>query len=340
VVLFFEYLLDEFYDSHLILNTNRASSYRLYAPIYGSFKDGKTIITEVWSSQISEAMPDVVGAEVMQINGVDFQVAIDNFPTRCSDKQAPEVREWIGNKVLAGRYNEPRKLTLKLRTGRVVDWWDMNTVAYRANDRLLTTKRTGNLGVIRLLNSLGKNELINAFDQALEELWDTEGLVLDLRNTVDGGNTYVARGIMGRFITEAQPYQRHWTRERYDGGPAVERSWVEYVSPRGETYTKPVVVLVGRWTGSMGEGTAIGMDGMGRAEIVGTEMERLAGEVDGFSFKHQSYGYRISWAKLFHIDGTPREAYVPKNYVRQTTRLRDEILEAGLELLKKKVAEE
>ena len=33
VVLFFENLLNEFCDSHLILNTNVNSSYRLYSPI-------------------------------------------------------------------------------------------------------------------------------------------------------------------------------------------------------------------------------------------------------------------------------------------------------------------
>lgn len=48
LVLFFEYLLDEFYDSHLILNTNRNSSFRLYSPIYVTIKNGKTIVSNVW----------------------------------------------------------------------------------------------------------------------------------------------------------------------------------------------------------------------------------------------------------------------------------------------------
>ena len=40
-LLLFEYLLDEFYDSHLILNANTNASYRLFAPIYTTTKDGK-----------------------------------------------------------------------------------------------------------------------------------------------------------------------------------------------------------------------------------------------------------------------------------------------------------
>jgi hypothetical protein len=39
-VLFFEYILDEFYDSHLMLNTNRNSSFRLHSPIYATLENG------------------------------------------------------------------------------------------------------------------------------------------------------------------------------------------------------------------------------------------------------------------------------------------------------------
>ncbi|MEH0153060.1 S41 family peptidase [Limibacter armeniacum] len=156
-------------------------------------------------------------------------------------------------------------------------------------------------------------------------------------STVDGGNSYVARGIMGRFINESKPYQKHWTIEKYNENPMVERSWVEYVSPRKEQYKKPVVILVGRWTGSMGEGLAIGFEGMERAQIVGSEMERLAGEMSGFSFKNQRFGYRLSTAKLFHINGTPREKYIPTNYVTQTTTENDETLEKGIKLIFKNV---
>jgi C-terminal processing protease CtpA/Prc len=140
---------------------------------------------------------------------------------------------------------------------------------------------------------------------------------------------------MGRFIDEPRPYQRHLITEQYDENPIVERSWIEYVTPRKAQYKYPVVILVGRWTGSMGEGLAIGFEGMERAEILGTEMERLAGEINGFSFKNQRYGYRLSTARLFHTNGTPRENYVPTNFVKQTTTEKDEVLEKGIQLINK-----
>ena len=82
---------------------------------------------------------------------------------------------------------------------------------------------------------------------------------------------------MGRFISEAQPYQRHdLPTEMREYG--IRQFWAEYVGPRGPfSYDAPLVVLVGRWTGSMGEGLAIGLDGMDRATVIGMPMARLRG---------------------------------------------------------------
>ena len=286
----------------------------------------------MWQSQIKILDQEIIGAEILKINRIDFKHAIDNFPTHCNNKNSEEVREWICNKILAGRYNELRLLTLKLSNGNIIDF-DLDKIKYQKNDYLLTSEKINNIGIIRINNSLGNNDLIAKFDQVLDSVLNTKGLIIDLRNTVDGGNSYVARGIMGRFINEPKSYQKHLMIESYDNNPDVERTWIEYVSPRLVQYSEPVIVLVGRWTGSMGEGLAVGFDGMGRATVVGSEMERLAGEINGFSFKHQPYGYRISTAKIFHINGTPREKYVPKNYVEQTTVRRDETLEKGIELI-------
>ena len=333
IVLFFEYLLDEFYDSHVILNTNRASSFRLYAPVYATLGKDRFFISTIWQSQIESIDPNVIGAEIIQINGVAIHTAIEDFPTHCNDKSNAVVREWIVNKILAGRYNQPRIITLKTKEGSTLEL-DLDQVAMKKNAGLLTSRIENGIGIIRIHNSLGNNDLVHAFDEVLDGLMDTKGLIVDLRNTVGGGNTYVARGIMSRFMEESNPYQKHWATEQFGDNPEIERSWVEWVSPRGKTYTAPVVILVGRWTGSMGEGLAIGFEGIGRAKIVGTEMERLAGEMYGFSFRHQNFGYRLSTAKLYHVNGTAREKYVPEHYVKQMGIEEDETLKKGLGLIR------
>jgi len=335
VVLFFEFLLDEFYDNHLTLRTNTQYSYRLFAPIYVQEQNGQFVITQVWQTQLTNLNQDIIGAQIITINGKNFYDAINDFPTHCQDKNNPEIKEWIANKVLSGRYNEPRILQLKLRNGVRISF-DVDALQFKENNTLLSVKKEGNIGVIQINNSLGNAAIVKAFDEALDTIMDTDGLILDLRNTVFGGNSYEARGIMSRFITAPQPYQRHTFMETSQNNPDVERNWVEYVTPRLQAYKKPVMVLVGRWTGSMGEGLAIGFEGMNRGEVVGTEMRRLAGEVFDFGFPNTPFGFKLSTRKLFHLNGTPREEYLPTNYVKQTTTTTDETLLKAIELIKKK----
>jgi len=337
-LLFFEYLLDEFYDSHVILMRAIRQSYRLDSPIFTVTKNGKTKIKNVWQTQIEKMDLNIIGSEVLQINGIDLITKIEKFPTICNDKNDFETRNWIANKVISGKYNTPRILTLKLSNGKIIDF-DLDNIKLKKENSLLTVSTINNIGIIRLNNSLGQYTLIEKFDSAIDSLYNTKGLIIDLRNTTGGGNSYVARGIMSRFINESMPYQLHQIfDESWDNQPIIKRSWAEYVSPRNKQYKNPVVVLVGKWTGSMGEGLAIGFDGLGRAEIVGTEMKRLAGgSTNDFHLKNENLNYKLMTEKLFHLNGTPREKFIPENYVSQSTTEKDETLKKGIELINKMV---
>ncbi|WP_111709903.1 S41 family peptidase [Lutibacter citreus] len=334
-ILFFEYLLDEFYDSHITLNTNRNSSFRLFSPIYTILENGKFLVSNVWQTQIEKLNQNIVGTEIIKFNGINFEQVIKEFPTHCNNKNSLKVKEWIANKILSGRYNQPRILTLKFKNGETFKF-NLDNVKFRNNNSLLTSKIINEIGIIRINNSLGNNLLISEFDKTLDSVMNTKGLIIDLRNTVGGGNSYVAKGIMSRFINSELPYQKHVVfDESWDNQPKIGRSWVEYVSPRNKQYKNPVVILVGRWTGSMGEGLAIGFEGMERAQIVGSEMQQLAGAIFNFGLNNQKFGYQLSMEKLFHINGTAREKYVPTNYIKQTTTVKDETLEKGIELIRK-----
>ena len=111
------------------------------------------------------------------------------------------------------------------------------------------------------------------------------------------------------------------------------------VSPRATVYRAPLVVLVARWTGSMAEGMAIGLDGMGRATIVGTRMAGLNGAV--FDLELPNSRIRLAYAgeKLSHVDGTPREDFVPRVLVDlndpELGRRSDPIFDVGLRTARK-----
>ncbi len=332
--LLFEYLMLEFNDSYTSLNANIKESHRLSSPIYVEIIKGRVVIKNVWQTQIKNLNQDIIFAEIIKFNGKDFFDEIDGFPTTCNDKNAPEVKNWIANKIISGKYNEPRILGLRLKSGKEINL-DLDAINIKNESNLLTSKIVNNIGVIRINNSLENDLLIEEFDNALNSLFETKALIIDLRNTNNEGNAYVAIGIMSRLINKELPYQKHQFTESYDDQPKIIHSWHELVNPRGKQYTKPIVILVGRWTGSMGEGIAIGFDGMKRAEIVGTEMQRLAGS--DFKFYNQAYGNKSVLQKLYHINGIPREKYVPKNHVIQSTNNEDESFNLGIEIINKKI---
>jgi carboxyl-terminal processing protease len=175
-------------------------------------------------------------------------------------------------------------------------------------------RRLGTIGYLKINNSLGENALIAQFDSALTALQGTTGLILDLRETPSGGNTTVARAIMGRFIAREAPYQRH-EQPAQEAATGIRRSWLELVSPRGIQYKAPLVVLVGRWTGSMGEGLAIGFDALHRATVVGTEMAQLNGGITSYTLPNSGISFAIPFERIAHVNGQPRENFRPPVYV-------------------------
>lgn len=99
----------------------------------------------------------------------------------------------------------------------------------------------------------------------------------------------------------------------------IRRSWLELVSPRGQfVYQRPVAVLVGHWTGSMGEGLAIGFDATGAGTVVGTAMAGLVGATDHIVLPRTRIGLNLPTERLYHVNGTPREAFQPKVFVDVT----------------------
>jgi len=336
VVLFFEHLLLEFADSHMTLNTNTSKSYRLNSPIFVKKHQSAFLIDDFWQTQLINSTKLTIGAELISINGKTVNEVIKNFPTHCLDKSLTGNQQWIVNKSLAGKYSESR--IIQVKAGENIETIDMDQLQYQQHDNLLNTEVINKFGVIKINNSLGQTGLITAFDQAIDELKSTHGLILDLRNTINGGDSYVARAIIGRFIDRAQPYQKHRFEEHRNGGPKVPRIWTEYTSPRETIYNKPLVVLVNQWTGSMGEGLTIGLHGIQRAQIIGSQMAGLLGAVYGFQLEGTGFGYQMPSEQLFHIDNTPREMFIPDIVVKPSPDQSDAVLNEGVNWLKQRKA--
>jgi len=335
-----ERVVDELYDPHAQLNTNLATSPRLVpsgTDLWAEWRGGKAIITDVRDSSDAQKGGVKPNDVVMGIDYTPITEAVEARLGRSYPHSVPAARDWALRAVLAGRHNAARLLQLQ-------DGDTIRTVSLAARDQFGTQAAEPvrhsriaprGVGYVRFNDSLGGDSTIVAFDRALADLRDTRALILDLRDTPSGGNSTVARGILGRFVGRELPYQRHvLPSEERDTG--VRRSWLELVSPRGPfRYQRPVVVLVGHWTGSMGEGIAIGFDATRAGTVVGTPMAGLLGATEHFVLPRTGVGLNLPVERLYHVNGTPREAFRPRVIVdvagARTTE--DPFVAAGLRVL-------
>ncbi len=175
----------------------------------------------------------------------------------------------------------------------------------------------GGIGYIRINDCLYDNALIPVFDSVMATMAGTRALILDLRETPSGGNTTVARAILGWFTDRDHFYQQHeyYAEEKAYG---IKSSWQEIVSPRKDKYYgKALVILCDHWTGSIAEGITIGFDALRRprTRIIGTRMAGLNGAVYTYEMPNSKIRFSFPAERLYHINGLPRERYMPQELV-------------------------
>lgn len=213
--------------------------------------------------------------------------------------------------LAAGRRNALRRLTL--RRGAALIPLDLPSLYSlpRTGRPPVSVERDGRRLRIRFNDSLGETATIAAFDAAMAGARPGQPILIDLTDTPSGGNSMVARAILGWFVDRPRFYQVHNlpAEERRTG---IARQWVEQVLPRpGKLHRGRVTVEVGRWTGSMGEGLAIGFDAIG-ADVAGTRMAGLLGAVYDQRLEHSGLVLKLPSERLMAVDGTPREDFVPR----------------------------
>ncbi|WP_299439217.1 S41 family peptidase [uncultured Aquimarina sp.] len=319
---------NELYNGHVSLNKNLASSSRLLptgTDIWVSYKNNRFIVSAIREGFPAEKSGLSLGMQITGYNGVSISEGIKAFLPKSVKKHTNIMYEYAANLLIAGTHNTKRRLNVNDSLT-----FNLENVTNNGSTKLVEGEVIDhNIGYIKINNSLGDNNTIQIFDKVLDSLQNTNGIILDLRDTPSGGNTTVARAIMGRFITKESPYQRHrfFYEEKMYG---IKRNTIELVSPRGGNYYKSLVILCGKWTGSMGEGITIGFDGMNRAEIVGTDMADLLGAIYNFTLQDTRIGFQIPVEKLYHVNGTPREDFRPKHYILDT----QDQLQKAIEIIK------
>jgi C-terminal processing protease CtpA/Prc len=311
-----ERVLDELYDPHTQLGVNTSTSPRLVpsgTDLWAEWRGGQAVITQVRADSDAQRAGIKPSTVVVAINDTAISDAVELRLGRTYPHSDVAAHDWALRAVLAGNHSTRRILQVREGdTNRTVELPARDQFGGAAPAPVSHSEIRPGIGYIRFMDSLGNNATVEAFDRALGELRETNALIVDLRNTPSGGNSSVARGILGRFVSRDLPYQKHVlpSEERETG---IRRAWFELVSPRGRfVYQQPVAVLVDHWTGSMGEGLAIGFDATDSGTVVGTPMAGLAGATYRVTLPHTGISMNVPAERLYHVDGTPRNAFQPK----------------------------
>jgi C-terminal processing protease CtpA/Prc len=304
----FENAIESLTDFHAHLNINNAKSWRLIpsgSDVRARLDDQGRAVVEAVRARSSAASAGIrVGDTVVSVANVPTAQAIDAHLARfpCLDRTQTHVREWALQRLLAGTHAGPRALTLTQVDGMQRNLW---LPAPKVDELNTSIKRLPDGTAIITITEVGNDETVTRFHAQLARVMDAPALILDLRETATGGNTSVAEPILARFITAESDYQRITPR---DGA-----TWNRKVKPdtTRATYDKPIAIVVGRWTASMGEGMAIGLNALRNAPVVGAPMAGLRGGVETFTLPKSGWRFTIPTVKLSHIDGTPRENFKP-----------------------------
>ncbi|WP_445452444.1 S41 family peptidase [Flavobacterium sp. 25HG05S-40] len=308
---FMETMLNEFHNGHISLNTNLNSSNKIIPSGQDMFvqkQNDRFFVKDLRKGFGADLSGIKIGDEVTFFNNEPIPEQIKKFLPKYTESHTKEMYEYALNMLFAGTHNVKRKITIN-RNGKQFYFFPDELQPQEERSLIETKILNKTTAYIKFNNSIGDLKVIAEFDNAVDEFINYKNIIIDLTETPSGGNTTIARCIMGRFISKTMPYQLHEADEKEF---QTQRKWVEYVIPRKAEFKGNLFVIVGHWTGSMGEGIAIGFDGLERAKVIGTEMAKLLGAIEGFTMTETKIGFQIPTERLYHINGMPRENFKPK----------------------------
>ena len=328
-----EELVEHLCDHHAHLGTNTASSPRLVpsgADLRAAHRLGDAVITDVRAGSDAEASGLRPGMLIVSIGGSPAAAAVDDRLPRAVARDNVAARDWALRTLLAGRHGAAVHVEVQSGKGPLPISYDPGRWS-RPEAPLTAAHLDADIGYVRLHDSLGQHALIPAWDAALARLRETDGLVLDPPRHAGWWGCGYRTPVAGPFrvVHAAVSAPR-------EARPKPSRLAKNMDGESEAAGTVHLRRAIGRAGGPVdwehGEGVAIALDGMKRADVFGSPMAGLRGAIETLTLKHSKIPVRVPAERLYHIDGIPREAFVPPFPV-ETKPSSDAVLTAAVEWL-------
>lgn len=268
---------------------------------------GQAVVTGVLSGlEVSGLGP---GTVILRRNEQTVQQFVDSLPLDLRSSSTPWSAEASAYSLIGSvRQSEELVLTYLGTDGvtyrESLVWQPAFDQTRSMRRNLVSAERLpSGVGLIRVNSLSGGSSLVDQFNQALDDLFDASGIILDLRSN-GGGNSLLGDAIAGRFLERRFVYGQEFYRQRLP-----QRAWAKSVSyqvrPRGETYTGPLMVLIGTNTASSAEMLTVALKDSGRATLVG--QTTAGGSGNPLQLTVGGGQVRFSTGDFRRNDGTPIE---------------------------------
>lgn len=188
----------------------------------------------------------------------------------------------------------------------------------------------GNVGYWHI-GAIGENMLV--LDKILEFFSTAKGLIVDMRHNKGGDFTY-AFSEFGRFTDQKRLVFRSKTKN--GKGPNDYTAWYDWsISPSGEYFNKPIVLLTDRYTISAGERTVMAFKSLPNVIHVGDTTNGAIATKIGKELTNGWFYSIVTQKTLFQNgvtyegSGIPPNEYI-KNTVIEMTNGHDKSLEKAI----------
>lgn len=245
---------------------------------------------------------------------VDGETAADVVAQRLAEMDgastAWQARAWAFDSLLKVGPEQPRELTVQRANSEPVAMTlqcvpvteppqPAAAPSFAAAERL-----PSGVGYIRIPSFGGTRSRVAEFDEALAELMDAPGIIIDVRGN-GGGNSLLSDGVAGRFLTNTFVYGH----DHFALGLPT-RLWRNVfpfqVTTRLPLYAGPVAVLTDEFVMSSAEQFVVPMVDSGRAQTVGRRTGGASGNPLVFRLP-DGWAARFSSADFQRDDGTSLE---------------------------------